>query len=153
MKFAKKRQTPNILIGGLINMYINNDPLQPDTLEEILALRPEGADVAPKKVDNLENRMKGAVIGRFAGCILGVPVEMYPIAKMQAVALESGNASAGCVPSLEKMLGSGIVKLIFFLLKNLFIVELFLHLKKVSSEKRNNFSDIFLKIEENGKVN
>ena len=32
-------------------MYINNDALQPDTLEEILALRPEGADVAPQKVE------------------------------------------------------------------------------------------------------
>ena len=71
-------------------MYINNDALQPDKLEEILALRPEGADVAPKKVDDLYGRMKGALIGRFAGCVLGIPVEMYSVARMQAVALECG---------------------------------------------------------------
>ena len=71
-------------------MYINNDALQPDKLEEILALRPEGADVAPQKVDDLYNRMKGAIIGRFAGCVLGIPVEMYSVARMQAVALECG---------------------------------------------------------------
>ena len=27
-------------------MYMNNDALQPDKLEDILALRPEGADAA-----------------------------------------------------------------------------------------------------------
>ena len=71
-------------------MYINNDALQPDKLEEILALRPEGADIAPQKVDDLEKRMKGALIGRFAGCVLGIPVELYSVARMQAVALETG---------------------------------------------------------------
>ncbi len=71
-------------------MYISNDALQPDKLKEILALRPEGADVAPQKVDNLESRMKGALIGRFAGCVLGIPVELYPVIRMQAVALEAG---------------------------------------------------------------
>lgn len=71
-------------------MYNNTDALQPDKLEEILALRPEGASDEGKKVDNLENRMKGAVIGRFAGCVLGIPVELYSVARMQAVALESG---------------------------------------------------------------
>ena len=71
-------------------MYVNKDTNQPDKLEEILALRPEGADIAPAKVENLHTRMKGAFLGRCAGCTLGVPVEMYPVAKMQAVALESG---------------------------------------------------------------
>ena len=73
-------------------MYINNDTLQPDKLEEILALRPEGATDAPKAVDNLESRMKGALIGRFAGCMLGIPVEMYSVADMQAIALENDMA-------------------------------------------------------------
>ena len=71
-------------------MYNNTDALQPDKLEQILALRPEGASDEGKKVDNLENRMKGALIGRFAGCVLGIPVELYSIARMQAVALETG---------------------------------------------------------------
>ena len=43
-------------------MYINNDRLQPDALNEILALRPEGADAPAKEVDNLESRMKGALL-------------------------------------------------------------------------------------------
>ena len=73
-------------------MYINNDTLQPDKLDEILALRPEGATEAPKAVDHLESRMKGALIGRFAGCMLGIPVEMYSVADMQAIALENGMA-------------------------------------------------------------
>ena len=51
-------------------MYTNQDKLQPDMLDEILALRPEGATKAPVAVDNLESRMKGALIGRFAGCML-----------------------------------------------------------------------------------
>ena len=75
-----------------IIMYINNDTLQPDKLEEILALRPEGATDAAKAVDNLESRMKGALIGRFAGCMLGIPVEMYSVADMQAIALENDMA-------------------------------------------------------------
>ncbi len=73
-------------------MYRNNDQLQPDALSEILALRPEGADAAPVLVENLENRMKGALIGRFVGCMLGIPVEMYSVARMQAIAMENGMA-------------------------------------------------------------
>lgn len=71
-------------------MYTNNDLKQPDKLEDILALRPEGADKAPAAVENLESRMKGALIGRFAGCMLGIPVEMYSVADMQAIAIDSG---------------------------------------------------------------
>ncbi len=71
-------------------MYINNDPLQPDALQNILSLRPENAKNCAKKVDNLHARIKGAFIGRLAGCILGVPVEAYSIAKMQSIALDAG---------------------------------------------------------------
>ena len=71
-------------------MYTNTDLLHPDKLEDILALRPEGADTTPCKVENLESRMKGALIGRFAGCMLGIPVELYSVANMQALALECG---------------------------------------------------------------
>lgn len=70
-------------------MYYNNNAKQPDHLEDILALRPEGADIAAKPVDNLRSRMKGALVGRFAGCMLGVPVENYSILRMQAIAAET----------------------------------------------------------------
>jgi len=71
-------------------MYANRNEKQPDKLADILALRPENAETAPVPVDNLHNRMKGAFIGRCAGCTLGVPVENYPILLMQAVAAETG---------------------------------------------------------------
>ena len=70
-------------------MYRNTDELQPDALHEILALRPESATAGAVKVDDLYNRMKGAFIGRCAGCTLGVPVEMYPIARMHSIAIDA----------------------------------------------------------------
>lgn len=79
-----------IFLKGNIFMYNNIDAKQPDKLEDILALRPEGADIPAVKPDNLEDRMKGAVIGRFAGCVLGIPVELYALSRMQSLALDSG---------------------------------------------------------------
>ena len=73
-----------------MSYYFNYTKHQPDGLEAILALRPDGAETSPVKVDNLEDRIKGAFLGRCAGCTLGVPVENYPIMRMQAVALETG---------------------------------------------------------------
>ena len=71
-------------------MYRNQDIAQPDDLKEILELRPEGARHPAEKPSDLYNRMKGALIGRFAGCVLGIPVEMYSVARMQALALDCG---------------------------------------------------------------
>lgn len=73
-------------------MYINNDAKQPDGLSEILALRPSDADIAPKTPDRLYSRIKGALIGRLVGCMLGVPVEQYTILRMQAIAMETGTS-------------------------------------------------------------
>ena len=47
-------------------MYRNQDIAQPDDLKEILELRPEGARHPAEKPSDLYNRMKGALIGRFA---------------------------------------------------------------------------------------
>lgn len=41
-------------------------------------------------VDNNNNRIKGAIIRRFAGCLLGVPVENYSIERMEEIAKEGG---------------------------------------------------------------
>ena len=73
-------------------MYSNNNPKQPDRLDEILALRPEGADLAAVKPDRLRERIKGALVGRFAGCMLGVPVENYSVLRMEAIAAETGTS-------------------------------------------------------------
>ena len=43
-----------------------------------------------KEPTNIVERMVGAIIGRFAGCTLGVPVENYPISKMQELAKNGG---------------------------------------------------------------
>lgn len=42
-----------------------------------------------KKPQNYLSKLKGALLGRFAGCTLGVPVENYPIFKMESIAKES----------------------------------------------------------------
>ncbi len=73
-------------------MYQNNDQKQPDLLSDILEKRPAGADVRPQKPNDLRNRIKGALIGRLSGCMLGVPVENYPILRMQAIAMETGTS-------------------------------------------------------------
>ncbi len=72
-----------------MSYYYNGNANQPDGLEEILAKRPEGADIAPKAVENLRKRMQGAFLGRCAGCTLGVPVEGYSVMRMLAVAMET----------------------------------------------------------------
>ena len=70
-------------------MYTNSDAKQPDALLDILALRPEGADIVKQTPDHLSSRIKGALIGRLAGCMLGVPVENYSVLRMQAIAAET----------------------------------------------------------------
>ena len=44
----------------------------------------------PVSVPDLHERMAGAVLGRFAGCTLGVPVEMWSIKDMQTLAGYAG---------------------------------------------------------------
>lgn len=67
---------------------------EPNELDAIKALRPDG----PRRVwprlqkKGLAKRMKGAWLGRAAGCTLGAPVEGWPIEKMEALAQESGDA-------------------------------------------------------------
>ena len=53
------------------------DADEPDALDEIKKLRPQGPRVLPLDLtnDQLYNKMLGAWLGRSAGCILGIPVE------------------------------------------------------------------------------
>ncbi|MBT7161665.1 MAG: ADP-ribosylglycohydrolase family protein [Victivallales bacterium] len=63
---------------------------EPSALAEIQALRPDG----PRRLwDTLDpatyaERVEGALLGRFAGCTLGAPVEFWPVDKMAAWAEE-----------------------------------------------------------------
>ena len=55
----------------------SRDADEPDALDEIKKLRPQGPRVLPLDLteDQLYNKMLGAWLGRSAGCILGIPVE------------------------------------------------------------------------------
>lgn len=66
--------------------------LEPDGLEEIRALRPEGPRRLWPKLKNqgLKDRMRGAWLGRAAGCTLGAPVENWAVGEMESLAGRSG---------------------------------------------------------------
>jgi ADP-ribosylglycohydrolase len=67
---------------------------EPNGLAEIRALRPQG----PRRLWRQYNqsayleRLEGALLGRFAGCTLGAPVEGWPVAKIKSLAEENGQA-------------------------------------------------------------
>ncbi|HRI89829.1 MAG TPA: ADP-ribosylglycohydrolase family protein, partial [Candidatus Hydrogenedentes bacterium] len=61
---------------------------EPNSLQSIRTLRPAG----PRRMENptlradFVNRMRGAWLGRAAGCTLGVPVEAWSVADMKELA-------------------------------------------------------------------
>ena len=61
---------------------------EPNGLEQIRALRPKGPRRIWKTVDvaALKPRLRGAWLGRAAGCTLGVPVEAWSVEKMEQLA-------------------------------------------------------------------
>lgn len=65
---------------------------EPNELDAIRALRPPG----PRKLEGrlsrqaLRERLKGAWLGRAAGCTLGAPVENWPVASMERLAASCG---------------------------------------------------------------
>ena len=65
---------------------------EPNALDAIRALRPDGPRVLWPKLQRkgLRDRLKGAWLGRAAGCTLGAPVENWPIADMKRLAQRSG---------------------------------------------------------------
>ena len=67
---------------------------QPDGLDAIRALRPEGPRKlwAKLNVRGLRDRLEGAWIGRAAGCTLGAPVEGWRIEDMEQLARRHGMA-------------------------------------------------------------
>ena len=83
------------IIGKLKKLPIDQDLVksEPNSLPRIRSLRPSG----PRRIwnhldmDSYKDRLEGALIGRMAGCTLGVPVEFWPVAKMKALAEENGD--------------------------------------------------------------
>jgi len=66
---------------------------EPSGLRQIQALRPRGPRRLWRQLDEAAyaDRLQGALIGRFAGCTLGAPVEFWPVEKMEAWAAEIGD--------------------------------------------------------------
>ncbi len=67
---------------------------EPDALEDIRKLRPSGPRRFATRLSpaDLRDRMRGAWLGRAAGCMLGVPVEGWSVADMEALARRTGTA-------------------------------------------------------------
>ena len=67
--------------------------LEPNDLPTIQQLRPDGPRRLWRELDEARyrDRLEGALLGRFAGCTLGAPVEFWPIEKMEALAQENGD--------------------------------------------------------------
>ena len=67
---------------------------EPNDLQEIKRLRPPGPRRLWRGMDraNYRDRVEGALIGRFAGCTLGAPVEGWSITRMEALARENGDS-------------------------------------------------------------
>jgi len=65
---------------------------EPNALEAIRRLRPPGPRRIWGRLDSTvyAERLEGALLGRFAGCILGAPVEGWSPEKMEMLARENG---------------------------------------------------------------
>ncbi len=66
---------------------------EPNALAAIRRLRPRGPRRMWSAFDRKEylDRLEGAMLGRFAGCTLGAPVEFWPVEKMEDLARENGD--------------------------------------------------------------
>jgi len=65
---------------------------EPNALPAIRALRPRGPRrLWTKLADSYPEQLEGALLSRFAGCILGSAVEMWMPEKMKALAEENGD--------------------------------------------------------------
>lgn len=74
----------------LIGKQAKKNPQEPDALDEIFALAPKAA-FEKKKTENYNSKIRGALLGRFAGCILGAPVEGWQIEGMSTYAQVVGD--------------------------------------------------------------
>lgn len=65
-------------------------PEEPDELERITLLAPGGPERMEVEEDALEDRILGALLGRCAGCVLGVPVEGWTSERIVDFARQQG---------------------------------------------------------------
>ena len=83
-------------VDRMKNLPIDGDlaEQEPNELAAIQALRPEGPRRTWQEFDRETylDRVEGALLGRFAGCTLGAPVEGWPIERMAELARDNGQA-------------------------------------------------------------
>lgn len=77
-------------LKNLLNTLKNeaSHPQEPNDLKSILDF--SELDLSSYPVNNYLEKLKGAIIGRFVGCLLGVPVEGYSIEYMEQLAKQTG---------------------------------------------------------------
>jgi len=65
---------------------------EPNELPQIQQLRPQGPRKLWSQFDETKyrERLEGALLGRFAGCTLGAPVEFWSIERMEQLAKDNG---------------------------------------------------------------
>ncbi len=89
-EFQKIKATVETALSNVIaevkKRSVSND--EPDLYEDIVKASEGGNERMP--VNDLYNKIKGAIVTRFAGCVLGAIVENWDIEKMQAKALYEG---------------------------------------------------------------
>ena len=88
-----QQEIQNTLVQFQNLVLSQTDPSEPETLEEIRALRPEGPRRMTDRVpDDDPQRLRGAFYGRMAGCTLGAALEFVPTADAKAWAEHFGDA-------------------------------------------------------------
>lgn len=93
---AKTKKTMTKLVREMEALKVDDKQaaLEPDTLPAIHKLRPKGPRRiwAGLDVSNYRDRVEGALLGRFAGCTLGAPVEGWEVKNMALLAKENHQA-------------------------------------------------------------
>ena len=91
---AEAEATLKASLGELKGLPLDEElaKKEPNDLEAIKALRPDGMRRQWKEFDRDKylERVEGALLGRFAGCTLGAPVEGWAIDRMESLARENG---------------------------------------------------------------
>jgi ADP-ribosylglycohydrolase len=91
---SKAEAALNAAVAALEALPVDEQLAQkePNDLDAIKALRPAGPRRLWQSLDEeiYRERVHGALLGRFAGCTLGAPVEFWPIDRMRNLAKENG---------------------------------------------------------------